>query len=111
MTACDWPVAVCSLTERCSGLIKEGCWVRRAGGTDVLANRLAGGHVADVVLDDPDALGGRRETDRADRVGLLDQDLPDLLGRLVPGLGVLASAQSEQLEHLHQLRVPVRLDA
>ena len=45
------------------------------------------GDVPDVVLDDPDAHDGRREADRPDRVGLLGQDLPDLLDLLDP-LGV-----------------------
>src|ERR1039458_8860452 len=82
-----------------------GLGMRDARGAAVLGDAGAAGNVAQPAADDAHAELCRRLADGADGVLLLDDDLPDLLRRLVAFVLLLPGRRAEQLQRALQFRI------
>src|SRR5207237_9876295 len=78
---------------------------RAAGRAAVLGDAGTRGNVAQSAVGEAHAHQRRRLADGADRVLLVDQDLPDLLGGAVALVVALAGGRAEQLENFLQVGI------
>src|SRR5258708_40134227 len=79
--------------------------MRAAGRATMLRDAVAGRDVAQPLADQPHPHQCRRLTNRADRVLLVDEDLPDLLRRLDAVLCLLPRGRREEVEYLEDVRI------